>query len=92
MPDTLVYCAWFGGGLRIVDIADPLVPREVGSFIPEPAAGKLAPQTNDVDVDGRGLIYIVNRYAGFDVLEFKDRNFLPVRAVQCERLRLLSGR
>ena len=21
--DTLVYCAWFAGGLRIVDIADP---------------------------------------------------------------------
>jgi len=23
MKDTLVYCAWFAGGLRIVDIADP---------------------------------------------------------------------
>jgi hypothetical protein len=69
MKDTLVYCCWFAGGLRIVDIADPLAPREVGYFIPEPAAGKAAPQTNDVDVDPRGLIYIVDRYAGFDVLE-----------------------
>jgi len=70
MKDTLVYCAWFAGGLRIVDIADPLAPREVGFFIPEPAPGKAAPQTNDVDVDERGLIYIGDRYAGFDILEF----------------------
>jgi hypothetical protein len=66
---TLVYCAWFSGGLRIVDVADPLAPQEVGYFIPEPASGKAAPQTNDVDVDERGLVYIVDRYAGFDILE-----------------------
>jgi hypothetical protein len=69
--DTLVYCAWFAGGLRIVDVADPSAPREVGWFIPEPAAGKAAPQTNDVDVDERGLVYIVDRYTGFDILEFE---------------------
>jgi hypothetical protein len=69
MQDTLVYCAWFAGGLRIVDIADPLAPREVGYFIPEPAQGRPCPQTNDVDVDERGLIYLVDRYAGFDILE-----------------------
>jgi hypothetical protein len=68
--DTLIYCAWFAGGLRIVDVADPTAPQEVGWFIPEPAAGKAAPQTNDVDVDDRGLVYIVDRYTGFDVLEF----------------------
>ena len=39
------------GGLRIVDVADPSAPQEVGHFIPEPAAGKVAPQSNDVDVD-----------------------------------------
>ncbi len=69
MRDTLVYCAWFAGGLRIVDIADPLAPREVGWFIPEPARGRPCPQTNDVDVDDRGLVYIVDRYVGFDILE-----------------------
>ena len=70
MDGTLVYCTWFSGGLRIVDVADPMAPREVGCFIPEPAAGKLAPQSNDVDVDKNGLIYLVDRYAGFDILEF----------------------
>jgi len=69
MEGTLVYCAWFSGGVRIVDVADPFAPREVGWFIPEPAPGRAAPQTNDVEVDARGLIYIVDRYAGFDILE-----------------------
>jgi hypothetical protein len=66
---TLVYCTWFSGGLRIVDVADPDAPQEVGWFIPEPAAGKVAPQSNDVDVDARGLIYLGDRYNGFDILE-----------------------
>jgi hypothetical protein len=70
MNDSLVYCTWFSGGLRIVDVADPLAPREVGHFIPEPAAGQSAPQTNDVDVDAKGLVYIVDRVNGFDVLQF----------------------
>jgi len=68
--DTLMYCAWFAGGLRIVDIADPTAPQEVGFYIPQPAAGKVAPQSNDVDVDEKGLIYLVDRYSGFDILEF----------------------
>jgi hypothetical protein len=71
MQGTLVYCAWFAGGLRIVDVADPLAPQEVGYFIPEPAAGKAGPQTNDVDVGADGLIHIADRYSGYDILEFK---------------------
>jgi len=71
--DTLVYCAWFAGGLRIVDIANPSAPQEVGYYIPEPAPGTAAPQSNDVDVDERGLIYLADRYSGFDILEFTKR-------------------
>ena len=70
MDDTLVYCAWFAGGLRIVDIADPTAPQEVGHYIPEPAAGQPGPQTNDIDVDKRGVIYVVDRGPGFNILEF----------------------
>ncbi|HZQ73602.1 MAG TPA: hypothetical protein VFB08_11850 [Burkholderiales bacterium] len=69
--DRRVYCAWFSGGLRVVDVADPFAPQEVAYFIPQPAAGKAAPQTNDVDVDERGLVYVVDRYAGFDILEME---------------------
>lgn len=70
MSDTLLYCAWFAGGLRIVDIADPLAPQEIGSFIPAPVAGQPAPQTNDVDVDSRGLVHLVDRYVGYDIVAF----------------------
>ena len=70
MSGTLVHAVWFGGGLRIIDVADPLAPHEVGHFIPEPVGGKPAPQSNDVALDDRGLIYVVDRHVGFDVLEF----------------------
>ena len=70
MTGTLVYAVWFGGGLRIIDVADPMAPREVGSFIPDPVGERKAPQSNDVMLDERGLIYMVDRHVGFDVLEF----------------------
>jgi hypothetical protein len=70
MTGTLVHAVWFGAGLRIIDMADPSAPHEVGFFIPEPVGGKSAPQSNDVVLDDRGLIYVVDRLVGFDVLEF----------------------
>lgn len=70
LDSTLVYLTWFSGGLRIVDVADPARPKEVGFFIPEPVDGNLCPQTNDVDVGENGLIYLLDRDAGFDILEF----------------------
>jgi hypothetical protein len=69
MSDTRLHIAWFAGGLRVVDIADPALPREVGHFIPEPVGGQTAPQTNDVDVDETGLVYLIDRNVGFDILE-----------------------
>ncbi len=70
MAGTLVFAVWFSAGLRIIDVADPSAPREVGYFIPEPVGGRPAPQSNDVMLDQRGLIYVVDRHVGFDVLEF----------------------
>lgn len=69
--DTLTYVTWFAAGLRIFDIANPRQPEEVGYFIPEPGRGYDAPQTNDVEMDHRGLIYITDKARGFDVIEFK---------------------
>jgi hypothetical protein len=69
MTGTLIHAVWFSGGLRIIDVADPAAPREVGFFIPDPAGGHAAPQSNDVMLDERGLIYIVDRLCGFDILE-----------------------
>ena len=73
MTGTLVHAVWFSAGLRIIDVANPSSPREVGHFIPEPVGGRAAPQSNDVMLDARGLIYIVDRHVGFDVLEFDGK-------------------
>jgi hypothetical protein len=48
------------------------LPVEVGHFIPEPSAGQTSPQSNDVDVDDRGLIYLLDRNHGVDILEFRQ--------------------
>jgi len=32
----------------------------------------VAPQTNDLDVDGRGLVYLVDRFNGFDIIEYSS--------------------
>jgi hypothetical protein len=72
MDSTQVYLTWFSGGLRIVDLADPFKPTEVAHFIPEPINGNPSPQSNDVDVDGNGLIYLLDRNAGFDILDRTD--------------------
>ncbi|MCH9053594.1 MAG: RNA polymerase subunit sigma-70 [Proteobacteria bacterium] len=69
MDGTLIYVTWFAGGLRVVDVADPHHPKEVAHFIPEPVGDEAAPQSNDVDVDDRGLIYLLDRNRGLDILE-----------------------
>ena len=66
----MVFCTWFAGGLRAVDVANPLSPKEVGFYIPLPAEGRAAPQTNDVFVDDNNLVYCIDRYSGLDILEF----------------------
>src|SRR3546814_9994292 len=61
LDEPLVFATWFAGGLRVVDISDPFAPEEVGHFIPEPVGGEPSPQSNDVDVDGNGVIYTIGR-------------------------------
>lgn len=66
---NLTFAAWFAGGLRVIDIGDPLAPREYGYFIPPPPAGFTAPQSMDVEVDERGIVYLLDRNSGLDILE-----------------------
>jgi hypothetical protein len=66
---TVIPFAWFAQGLRLVDIADPFRPREVGFFKPDPPDGCERASSNDVTVDARGLIYLVDRQRGVHVLE-----------------------
>jgi len=72
----LVFVAWFNAGVRAIDIRDPYHPKEVGYYIPAKTAKtdkrcvkmpdgaercKIAIQTNNLEVDDRGYIYIVDR-------------------------------
>jgi hypothetical protein len=66
---NILYCAWFSGGVRAIDIKNPTAPEEIGWYIPEPASGQESPQSNDVFVDERGLVYLIDRNTGLDILE-----------------------
>ena len=72
----VVFISYFNAGVRVVDIRNPYDPQEVGSFIPEvtintdfrcgtlngvPNVCKQVIQTNNVETDDRGYVYIVDR-------------------------------
>src|SRR6266550_1925498 len=81
----MIFVSYFNAGVRAVDIRDPYRPNEVGYYIPgitdktdkrcvpNPAGGescKIAIQTNNVEVDDLGYIYIVDRAnTGMHILE-----------------------
>ncbi len=67
---TLIFATWFSGGLRIIDLANPYRAEEAGYYLPEPAGGNPAPQSNDVFVEDNGLMHLVDRFNGYDILEF----------------------
>ncbi|MGE5200700.1 MAG: LVIVD repeat-containing protein [Acidobacteriota bacterium] len=71
----IMFFSHFNAGVRAVDIRNPLRPREIAYFIPAITKNtdkrcvkvdgkdrcKVAIQTNNVEVDDRGYIYIVDR-------------------------------
>jgi len=72
LDNSLVYCTWFSGGLRVVDVADPFNPTEIAHYIPEPVGGFMSPQSNDVEVDKNGLMYLLDRDNGLEILELSQ--------------------
>jgi hypothetical protein len=81
----MIFVTYFNAGVRAVDIRDPYRPKEVGYYIPpitdktdkrcvaNPGGGescKVAIQSNNVEVDDRGYIYVVDRAnTGMHILE-----------------------
>ncbi|MFB3053719.1 MAG: LVIVD repeat-containing protein [Alphaproteobacteria bacterium] len=70
IDNNVAFVTWFAAGLRILDFSRPEQPEELGYFIPVPGDRQMAPQTNDVEMDHRGLLYITDKAHGFDVIEF----------------------
>jgi len=64
--DRYMITTWFGGGVRVFDIADPQHPIEAAYYVPAAPADspKHAIQINDVFVDDRGIIYACDRFTG----------------------------
>jgi hypothetical protein len=66
---TEIPFAWFAQGLQIFDIADPYAPKHVAWFQPDPPAGSDRLSANDVTIDSRGLIYLIDRVRGLHIVE-----------------------
>ena len=66
---TVLPFAWFAQGLRLIDVADPFRPREVGHYAADAPDGFEQASSNDVTVDERGLIYLIDRQRGVDIIE-----------------------
>ena len=80
----VVFISYFNAGVRAVDVRDPYRPKEIGYFIPSITEAtdkrcvkvdgkdrcKVATQTNNLETDDRGYVYIVDRAnTGMHVLE-----------------------
>jgi hypothetical protein len=66
---TEIPVAWFAWGLRIIDVAKPHALKEVAFYLPDVPLGSQRVQSNDVTVDERGLIYLLDRVRGLHILE-----------------------
>ncbi len=74
--EDLLLLTWFNAGLRIYDVSNPRLPREIGAFVPpDPLerrgvlpAGRLVAQSEDVLADARGFIYVTDKNHGLYIL------------------------
>ena len=74
----LIFATYQNAGIRVFDISDPFIPKEMGALVP-PQPATLADtrpnrtrviQSADVFVDANGLIYATDYNAGLYILEF----------------------
>ncbi len=80
----LAFITFFNAGVRMLDVRDPFRPKEVGYFVPAITEAtdkrcvkvdgqdrcKTAIQSNNVETDDRGYVYVVDRAnTGLHILE-----------------------
>lgn len=66
-PGDFLYVAYDAGGLRILDVADPKHPKEIGRYVNK-AMGRKPHAYNSVVVDNN-LAYIASDYAGLEIVD-----------------------
>jgi hypothetical protein len=67
--DNILYVTWFAAGLRAIDISNPYQPKEVGYYVPLPGKDHKTVQSNDIFRRDDGLLFLVDRLDGFEILE-----------------------
>lgn len=68
---NVVFLTYFNAGLRAIDVSDPLRPREIAYYVPACPPTQKAIQSNDIGMDERGLLYLIDRWgAGMHILEY----------------------
>ena len=81
-PGNLMDVAWFNAGLRVFDISDARLPKEVGYFMPPERPGlpsQSGAHASDIDwseelaVDSRGYIYMNDDKWGLFVLRYTGK-------------------
>jgi hypothetical protein len=73
--DTLMFMTWFNAGLRVYDISDAYLPREIAWYLPDDPTERrgllpktLVTQSEDVLVDARGNIFFSDKNHGLHVV------------------------
>ncbi|MFQ5850097.1 MAG: LVIVD repeat-containing protein [Candidatus Binatia bacterium] len=66
---NILYVTWFVAGLRAIDFSNPYLPTEVGTYIPLPGKGQKTVQSNDVFHRDDGLLFLIDRLDGLEILE-----------------------
>jgi hypothetical protein len=83
----VAFVTYFNAGVRAIDVRNPYSPKEIGSFIPSITEAtdkrcikidgqdrcKVAIQSNNVETDDRGYVYVVDRAnTGMHIVELTD--------------------
>jgi hypothetical protein len=73
--DDRIYLTYFNAGLRVYDISDPYLPKEIAYYLPpDPKERRgvlpktLVTQSEDVVVDTRGYCYVTDKNHGLHIL------------------------